>query len=325
MSRFPFMEFADAMLKKAQFPFEGFEDANSFGGFFSERTLADLRRRYVRQSKIFQQLYKDKMVSTTSPQRFKVDDIRVFILYIRRSGVGHSDINKHINALERLCVSVGNPAVARCLALYPNVKSRVAPPRHDSMDSYIFDRIVSSFPAVPSDLVHLRAYGLVALALATGCRTQELQYSRVSDLDFKLWVFKVSHPKGIGSYGVIRYVPIPPEFRTILSRYVKARVELPECNSRSALFPSSITGGFISDNALRVIRLLVCEELGVQFDFRLTRRTFGQHYLDADLELEKLSVLMGHKTTATTEDYYCRQQNKKAIDSAIKTWGSESE
>ena len=52
---------------------------------------------------------------------------------------------------------------------------------------------------------------------------------------------------------------------------------------------------------------------GVPLDYRVLRRTFGQCYIDAGLDVETVSVLMGHSTTRTTEYYYCRRSKSAAL------------
>ena len=88
-----------------------------------------------------------------------------------------------------------------------------------------------------------------------------------------------------------------------------------------ALFPSkSSDDGFLSGNSLRVIKHVVEEDLGIRFDLRMCRRTFGQRYLDSDVDIESVSVLMGHASTKTTEGFYSRKRLNKAIDNARNSW-----
>lgn len=88
-----------------------------------------------------------------------------------------------------------------------------------------------------------------------------------------------------------------------------------------ALFPSkSSDDGFLSGNSLRVIKHVVEEDLGIRFDLRQCRRTFGQRYLDNGLDIESTSVLMGHASTKTTEGFYSRKRLDMAIENAIGTW-----
>ena len=88
-----------------------------------------------------------------------------------------------------------------------------------------------------------------------------------------------------------------------------------------ALFPSkSSDDGFLSSNSLRVIKHVVEEDLGIKFDLRQCRKTFGQRYRDSDLDKESVSVLMGHASTKTTESFYSRKKLTKAVESAKRTW-----
>ncbi|MFA6679808.1 MAG: hypothetical protein WCR96_04885 [Candidatus Methanomethylophilaceae archaeon] len=80
----------------------------------------------------------------------------------------------------------------------------------------------------------------------------------------------------------------------------------------------------LNANSLRTFKTLVEEESGVKFDLRKCRRTFGQSYLDADLDIESVSVLMGHLSTKTTEGYYCRKRNDVAIKAAQGTWDTNA-
>lgn len=88
-----------------------------------------------------------------------------------------------------------------------------------------------------------------------------------------------------------------------------------------ALFPSKDgADGYLSGNAIRRIKAVVEDDLDVKFDLRMCRRTFGQRYLDSDVDIESVSVLMGHASTKTTEGFYSRKRLNKAIDNARSSW-----
>ena len=55
-------------------------------------------------------------------------------------------------------------------------------------------------------------------------------------------------------------------------------------------------------------------------ELRMCRRTFGQRYLDSDVDNESVSVLMGHASTETTDGFYSRKRLNKAIDNARNSW-----
>ena len=90
-----------------------------------------------------------------------------------------------------------------------------------------------------------------------------------------------------------------------------------------ALFVSqhvSNRGEHLSSNGIRNMKVYVEKEIGVKFDLRECRRTFGQRYLDKDIDIETVSVLMGHSSTKTTETFYGRRKNAKAIEKVEAMW-----
>ena len=120
-----------------------------------------------------------------------------------------------------------------------------------------------------------------------------------------MWTFDIIHVKGEGTYGLPRTVPLHPDVREILSLYLILRKKwLVDNNLNShALFPSKNgADGYLSGNAIRRIKAVVEDDLNVKFDLRMCRRTFGQRYLDSDVDIESVSVLMGHASTKTISD-----------------------
>lgn len=43
-------------------------------------------------------------------------------------------------------------------------------------------------------------------------------------------------------------------------------------------------------------------------------------FCDDDVDIESVSIFMGHHSTKTTEGYYCRKNEKKAIKSITEAW-----
>ena len=65
-----------------------------------------------------------------------------------------------------------------------------------------------------------------------------------------------------------------------------------------------------------------CNDLGhwVKFSLRDCRRAFGQRYIDHDAAMADVSHLMGHKTTRTTETYYCRKTDDDVFRNVKGMW-----
>lgn len=79
--------------------------------------------------------------------------------------------------------------------------------------------------------------------------------------------------------------------------------------------------GEFSVNGTTGLRTIVKEETGVDFDLRACRRTVVQVCLDQGVPLESTSRMVGHKTSKTTETYYGRVKNAKAVAEAQKVGG----
>lgn len=100
--------------------------------------------------------------------------------------------------------------------------------------------------------------------------------------------------KGEGSYGETRKVIIRLKAREILTKYLRARrvMVIEKCPRNQAPFPAmrDEEGDFLSTNSI---------ETGIKFDLRMCRRTFGHMLIDQGLNIDAVSVMMGHATTKT--------------------------
>jgi len=71
---------------------------------------------------------------------------------------------------------------------------------------------------------------------------------------------------------------------------------------------------------LRRYKNAVQEAVSHKFDFREGRRTFGQLLIDEGASVEDVAVIMGHRTSRTTENYYARRTQRSAITNVFKIW-----
>ena len=163
----------------------------------------------------------------------------------------------------------------------------------------------------------LRAAVSVILPLASGIRPQETRFVRDRDLSDDLAELTVSHPKGMGTYGDIRTVPVHPRAVPVLERYME---EFHGRGLRGYLFQGP-GGEPVAGNTQRMWRCSVSEATGVAFDHRVLRRTWGQGLLDAGVSEQEVSVLLGHASTVTTAKYYARTRQDGARDAARRAWG----
>lgn len=264
-------------------------------------------------------------MKSLNPEKMTAEDVLAFMGYRKSLGLKESEIAHDLTALRNLLAFVGNPAVEQFKVKYRTMVPKRRQGRFPPMKEIDFDIIVRASENVrDDDWEHLKAYSVVMLSICAGLRNKELCLSDVGDLDSKEWMFHARRVKGEATYGQARDIPVRPEAHRILIRYLKLREKKVAecCPNNKALFPAlrDKEDGYYSGNSLQKLKTLVEKDTGIKFDLRKCRRTFGQLALDEDVNIESVSVLMGHSTTKTTENSYCRRKQDLAIREVRMTW-----
>ena len=311
MAKYPFMTYVNDHMRRMK-------------GACAETTWNNLFRRYRRMNKDIKKLHDEKKISTNSPKKMTVDDVHAYLMYRRSLNLSSKENSHDESALKKLFKFVRNKAFDECLLDYPILKVRKKNVRLPSMDDKTYRKILEiSKTLEPNDYRRHRAYCLVLLCARSGARTKEIQFAEIHDLDTKDWTFDIIHVKGEDTYGEPRNVPINPEIRHIIESYLRLREErlIAESGKSTALFPSNQSeDGFLAANTLRKIKSIVEVDIGEKFDFRKLRRTFGQQLVDANVDIESVSVAMGHSTTKTTEMSYARRRSEAANAKIKSCW-----
>lgn len=313
--RYPFVAWANKYLE-------------AVGNNYAENTWKEHDRRYRRMSKEMTMLVQKGKMVTLNPEKMTAEDILAFMGYLRTKDVKETERCHDLSALKNLMAFVGNPAVERFKMKYKTMVPKRRQGRYPPMKDTDLERIVRASENVrDDDWRMLQAYSVVLLSMSAGLRNKELRFSDVDDLDTEEWMFHARRVKGEATYGQARDIPIRPEAHRILTRYLKLREEKVAqiCPNNNALFPAlrDKEDGYYASNSLQKLKTLVEKDTGIKFDLRKCRRTFGQLALDEDLSIESVSVLMGHSTTKTTENNYCRRKQDLAIREAQMIWNGK--
>ncbi len=299
---------------------------NSMAGTYADSTWVTFRRRLNRMAKDVEYLYSKKEISSMSPQKWDVEDMRKLLVYHKTQGnggmgVSGAEMSHEIGAWETFLETIDKTSIlTECKRKYPILNPHNYRARLPSLSVPEYEKILEVFNSTNMNDYHsARAVMLVGMAIFMGLRSKEMQFSEVSHLKMvgEDWEIFVAHPKGEKTYAQGgRNVIIPEIFKPFIKDYLKVRAEwLFEQGIRSQLiFPNPKTGKPLASNTLRKIKRSIEEKVGFQFNLRDCRRTFGQKHLDVDVSIESVSVLMGHSTTRTTEGYYCRRPEKNAKD-----------
>lgn len=313
MGMYPFREYVDRYMETVR-------------DIYQPETWKTRYRRYKRMEQKLITLKSEGKISTLSPKSMTEEDVRTYLLFMKTK-VSQNDLVHEANALDKILLFSNNHAVKICFSHNPGLKPKTKNVRKKSMPEEVYQAILKGAQEVdPTDFKMVRAYTLVLMCINLGTRNKEIRLADIDDLDTESWNFDIIHVKGEATYGQEREVPVPPEIRELLLMYVLGRKKWcmdNNCHS-SAFFPSKDSDdGFCSGNTLRRWKDMVQDKVGVKFDLRLCRRTFGQRYLDRDLDIESVSVLMGHASTKTTEGFYSRKKLNRAMEKARNVWGND--
>lgn len=258
----------------------------AYAGVYSESMMDELSRRFPRIAKRFEDLRRRGLVSTTNPAKFTADDIKEYVRERRSSGNRPDSIRHDVSSLNMLCMFVSNNnCVEQARVRYPLLFPRRSDKRLPVIERVDFDMIVAAAENLSKDagIKRICAYAETVFALCTGPRTQELQHAKVRYLDTDLMTIHFDHVKGRGTYGQERTVPIRPEGRSILRRWLTLRDQNSEY-----LFPNP-DGNFRSLNTLTQDRNIVIADLGLNFDYRKCRRTYAQYLIDDGFPVDKVA------------------------------------
>lgn len=316
MGRYPFREGVNEFLKYEE-------------GHISEATFKTTKRRLIQISKIFVELKAEGEISTTNPREILPSDIDRFVAYRKKMGMKNTTILKDLGHLEKMLTFFDNDAVRRFKSKFPAHVPRKFKKRGPSMDEQIVQMIIDRANEVNiSNWKRIEAYGVVVTAICTGLRPLEMQKLSIMNVkDDGKWIeVYAEHVKGEDTYGSERYITVHPDGAPIVRKYMQARrLKLEQVGKYEDAYvpPLKHKGGYVSYNKLQQLKKYVEDDLGIHFDYRKCRRTFGQRAINEGQEMHDVSLVMGHCSMATTQKDYCDKEERAACRD-MKTYWDEA-
>ena len=298
-------------------------------GCLTEEYIKNLGRRFRRIENDLKRLKDDGKVKTLSPGKLTEEDVKEFITYRKGRKVCAGDISHDIAALQQLCSFCDNAAVQKCILKYPGLKPKVNQVMLEPLSEETYNRILTEYNSERinhDSLEQIRPYVMVLTYVSTGARNKELRLARFDDLDVNDWIIHYEHVKGEDTWGEPRDVAIPDFLQPILENYIRVRYSwcinhrIDPAGVEPLFFSLNKNHDYLSANSVRKIKSRVESSTGTNFQLRDCRRAFGQHYKDNDLPMEDISRAMGHKSTRTTEAYYCRKRQSEVIKNMRGKW-----
>ncbi len=145
----------------------------------------------------------------------------------------------------------------------------------------------------PKSYEQNRLYGMMCLAIDTGCRIDEILRLKRNDLDFENLLATV-----VGKGNKERVIPISSEVRKILFKFLKM-------HEFDLVFPTRDGNRLIYRSALQQFTNL-CNKLkitGVRTSWHTIRHTFASAYVRDGGNVIYLQKILGHTDLTTTKIY----------------------
>jgi len=285
-------------------------------GVIGEDTWREEERKLVYLNGVFEGMKDRGDISSTDPHVISRGDIQQFLIWMGEKQLEGATQAKYLRYVNKVLLMVRNTTIEDMKLLERGNMPRAMKKEITHLEPEVVAKIQKAAAAVEG------WHGVVGQFLMwlypnTGIRPGELRRAHLEDLDVKKWRFYVRHPKGEKKYGVKRTVPILPPARAVVARYLMERDKYLDENgvgAHAALIPN-LRGkdGFYSPKTLRMIKGKVQRLVGVNFKLKDFRPTWAQSCKDRDIDIEAVSKMMGHASTATTERYYARIQDEKAF------------
>lgn len=313
MGRYPFVTILNQYLEKRSI-------------VVKESTLDNEKRILRHMAKEIQSLAEAGKMSTTNPKHMVAKDIKALSDHLARQ-VSSDTRGKYFQYLNGVLLFVGNPVIEQMKREGFRIPRGTRKPIR-SLDDHELEAIQGAARELEG-WKGARAAFLTVCYPATGARPSELRLAHVEDLNIKTWRLWIRHPKGEGSWGEPRTVPVMPQYRRDILRYLKQREAYVRSCGRSKatyLIPRCEAGQDLcySSNAFRRLKKEVEEISGVKFRLKDFRPTFAQSTINIDPNLlPDVSTALGHASVKTTQRYYAQISCDHAAQRLENAWEKE--
>jgi integrase len=249
------------------------------------------------------------------PRDWGEPEVIALMTSMRARQLTHATQAQHLSVLKRLLESEGNGILNKMKAKTPQIFPRLDTERKGSLTDEELAKVLRATQEKDGWTGECMRF-VFAMYAYTGIRLTELTNASRADIDSDAWTFKVSHPKGERTYGRQRVVPIPEPLKPTVKRFLRARetrlAEMGMLETTPLVFPRNNPQKHIDGSTVDDWKRETVARSGVRFSAHGLRRTYGQMLLNRGVNIETVSMMLGHNSTLTTERHYCR----KTADSA---------
>lgn len=336
MGRYPFLTWLDRY-------------ANTLPHVVGEGTAAERLRKLRYMHIVLQNMLARGEVDTTNPSKFGTREIYAFDTWMKHperyllpdekksrkqkgSEFDPAYKEKLWGHLGSFLAFSGNPILDQMAARGTWKRPKVTPKAKRTKDEAWFRDVMAKLEAAegwPAIVVRF----CVAFYWYNAGRSKELRLSTIDDLDTIQLIWRVRHPKGEGSFGVVgAEVDMFEEFKPYAVDFLAAReARLKELGLNpekvKPLVPNE-DGHFYDEGTWSSMRYKRFRKSGIQGDYRILRKSSLQVFMDAleeggykDSAIAELAALRGrHSVSTALKNYvdYRRGRLRKVVREVSK-------
>ena len=190
--------------------------------YLAETTYTERERKLRMIARRYEKICAKNPDLKCDPEDWTERELTAFILDMRQRGLSLGTQKKSLGHVQAILKFVGNPVLMRMKAQMPHAIPRGQYVKGPSLNEDQVAKVLSATESLKGYRGEVAGFVMATYAY-TGLRLSELRRARFEDLDTKAWVLRVRHPKGEGSYGDFRTVPIPEPLRPRVERFLRAR------------------------------------------------------------------------------------------------------
>jgi integrase/recombinase XerD len=298
---------------------------NATADYYSPTTLTVRKALFFAMEREYSMLREKNPNLKADAKDWGEPEIIALMSSMRARGLSHATQAQHLSVLNKLLEFEGNGILTRMKAKSPQIFPRADTELKGSLTDEELATVLKTAGERDGWTGECMRF-VFAMYAYTGVRLTELTSASRGDLDESAWSFRVSHPKGERSYGRQRVVPIPEPLKPIVRRFLKARetrlAEMGMLETEPLVFPKHRSQKHLDSSSVDDWTREIVRKSGIRFSAHGLRRTYGQMLLDRGVNIETVSVMLGHNSTRTTETHYCRKNADSARLEVIRAMQS---
>lgn len=210
-------------------------------------------------------------------------DVRAYLQKLIQEGFSHSYLNQAINAIK---------FYYEVVLEMPNRFYAIERPRPEEKLPKVLAK--EEVLAIIENTNNIKHRCIVSLLYSAGLRRSEVLNLKPDDIDSKRMAIKVQSGKGKKD----RYTILSEKLLKDLRTYFK------EWRPRKYLFEGPQGGQYSAESVVKIVRV-ASQKAGIKkrVSPHMLRHSFATHLLESGTDLRYIQVLLGHKSSKTTEIY----------------------